>query len=111
MPRTNVPHQEPTRAGIAVTETAGDVVNQHETPFHPRLILRARNAHATLARLVTLRLQKTIDSQAPPNRTVSVPATLTRYIGPFTEDYRTSTDKVEIDVETVDVSLAVLRLP
>lgn len=111
MPRVSLAHQVVVRSGLSVSETAGDAVNNHSTQYEPRALLRARNAHATLAKTVTLRIPTTVDGQAVTNRTVSVPAVSTRYIGPFTDDYRQGDDTVYIDVESSDLNLAVLRVP
>lgn len=111
MPRVNVAHQEVTRAGLAGTETTGDSANNHETPFHQRLVMRVRNAHATLARNFTLRIAKAVDGQTISHRIVSIPALATRLIGPMTDDYRQTDDKIYMDVETVDLFLTALFIP
>lgn len=110
MPRVNLAHQSVVRTGLSVSETAGDPANNHETPYVAHCILRARNAHATLARTVTIITPANVDVDlAIPDRVVSIPALATRYVGPFTEDYRQADDKVHINVETSDLNLAVLK--
>lgn len=110
MPRVNIAHQDVVRTGLNPTETVGDATNNHETPFHPRIIFRVRNAHATLAKNFTLRVQKAIDGLAITHRIVSIPAVATRYIGPPTDDYRSGADKIEFDVETLDLNIAIVRV-
>jgi zona occludens toxin (predicted ATPase) len=111
MPRANITVVEITRAGVAPTEVAGDVANGHQFDHGARTFLVARNADAGGAHTVTIITPVTVDSLAVADRQVSVPASATRYIGPFTSDYRQSDGKVYVDVDSAQLNLAVFRLP
>lgn len=113
MPRVAIPVTDVTRAGVAISEVTGNTTDNHDFAWAKNALLVARNAHATLARIVTLVIASTVDGQAPANRTVSVPALGTRYIGPFpAEVYRQAPDgKVYINVDAVDLNLAIFKLP
>lgn len=113
MPRTVVPVTDVTRAGIFPTEVNADTVNNHECDWGATVILVARNSAATATRTVTLVLppEATIDGQAPANRTVAVPISTSRYIGPFPQIYRTSDGKIHVNVDHADLRLVALRVP
>jgi hypothetical protein len=111
MPRTNITVVEVTRDGVAPSEVAGDVTNGNQFDHSARTFLRARNADGGSAHTVTIQTPGTVDSLAIADRTVSVPASATRYIGPFTNDYRQSDGKVYVDVDSAQLHLAVFRLP
>jgi hypothetical protein len=113
MPRTNVPVNDVTRAGIFPTEVNADTVNNHEFDWGPTVILVARNSAATATRNVTLVFppEASVDGQAPTNRVVGVPVSTSRYIGPFPQIYRTTDGKVHINVEHADLRLVALRVP
>lgn len=104
MPRVNVPVTQITRAGVAApAETNGDATNNHVISNNGRVILLVRNSGSTVARTVTLRLPGLTDGQAITPRTVSVPISTSRYIGPFpTDDYGTS---LQIDVDNSELKL------
>jgi hypothetical protein len=103
--RSNLAVNELTRAGVApAAETTGDPVNNHSLGNDGATFLLVRNAHATVAQTLTVHFTKTIDGQAVTARTISVPATTSRYIGPFpVADYGTV---VGIDVSTSDLKLS-----
>lgn len=111
MPRTNITVVEITRAGVAATEVAGDTVNGNQFDHGARTFLRARNADGAAPHTATIQTPGTVDTLAIADRVVSVPASATRYIGPFTTDYRQSDGKVYVDVDDAQLNLAVFRLP
>ncbi len=110
MARTNITVVEITRDGVAATEVAGDVTNGNQFDHGARTFLRARNADVA-QQTVTIITPGTVDGLAIADRVVTIPAGATRYIGPFTNDYRQSDGKVYVDVSDADVFLAVFRLP
>ncbi|MEU4169459.1 hypothetical protein AB0F46_21610 [Streptomyces sp. NPDC026665] len=109
MPRTAVPVTAITRAGVAApTETTGDPTNNHAIPNNGRMVLLVRNSGSTVARTITLRLPGITDGQAITPRTVSVPQSSSRYIGPFpTGDYGSS---LHVDVDNAELKLIALGI-
>ncbi len=111
MPRVNVPVVEITRLGVAGTEVTGDPANDHEVVHSTRMFIRARNADAGAAHDVVFVTPQLVDSLAVADRTVSIPLSSTRYIGPFTTAYVTGDGKVQIDVDSAQIFLTAFRLP
>lgn len=111
MPRTNITVVEITRDGVAPTEVAGDATNGNQFDHGARTFMRVRNADGAAAHIVTIITPGTVDGLAIADRVVSVPASATRYIGPFTNDYRQPDGKVYVDVDSAQLNLAVFRLP
>lgn len=109
MPRVSVPVTQITRAGVAApTEVTGDPVNNHTVPNNGKMLLLVRNSGSTVARTVTLRLPGLTDGQAVTPRTVSVPLSTSRYIGPFpTGDYGSA---LQVDVDNAELKLIALAI-
>ena len=108
MPRIDVPVTAVTKSGIApAAEVPGDPVNNHSFANDSRTWLTARNNGAT-PRTVTIRLSGLVDGQAIEPKTVSVPATSSRYIGPF--DTTRYGRTVLIDVDHADLRLSAYRI-
>lgn len=109
MPRVDVPLTEITRAGVAPgAEVTGDPSNNHSFNNDGRVFLLARNSQATAPRTVTLRFTAVVDGQAVTSRTVAVPISVSRYIGPFPPDTYGST--VLIDVDHADLKLSTYHM-
>lgn len=73
-----------TRTGIAdPAEVTGDTVVGNECTNDGRVVLRVRNAHATVPQTATFITPGSIDGLAVTDRALSVPAASTRWIGPF----------------------------
>ncbi|MET9729708.1 hypothetical protein ABZZ79_03275 [Streptomyces sp. NPDC006458] len=109
MPRTAVPVTQITRAGVAApAETNGDPVNNHVIPNNGRMLLLVRNSGSTVARTVTLRLPGLHDGQSITPRTVSVPQSASRYIGPFPTDSYGS--QLQVDVDNAELKLIALGI-
>jgi hypothetical protein len=104
MPRTPVPVTTVTRAGIApAAEVNGDSANNHSVVNDGKMTLEVRNAHATIAKTVTVKFTTTVDDQIVTSRVYSIPATVTRRIGPWpTQWYGQS---LQVDVESADIKL------
>ncbi|KWT61852.1 hypothetical protein ADL21_11240 [Streptomyces albus subsp. albus] len=104
MPRTSIPVTKLSDAGVAdPAEQNGDPVNQHALANTGKTVLRVRNAHATLARTLTLVTPVTVGGKAVADTVVSVPATSTRTFGDLSRAlYGTN---VPVDVETSDLKL------
>lgn len=109
MPRVSVPVTQITRAGVAApAEVNGDPVNNHTVPNNGKMLLLVRNSGSTVARTVTLRLPGLTDGQAVTPRTVSVPLSTSRYIGPFpTGDYGSA---LQVDVDNAELKLIALAI-
>lgn len=109
MPRVSVPVTQITRAGVAApAEVNGDPVNNHTVPNNGKMLLLVRNSGSTVARTVTLRLPGLTDGQSVTPRTVSVPLSTSRYIGPFpTGDYGSA---LQVDVDNAELKLIALAI-
>jgi hypothetical protein len=67
------------------------------------MLLLVRNSGSTVPRTVTLRLPGLTDGQSITPRTVSIPLSTSRYIGPFpTGDYGSS---LQVDVDNAELKL------
>lgn len=108
MPRVAVPVTQITRAGVApAAETDGDPVNHHVVNNDGQVLLLVRNAGAS-ARDITFRFASAVDGQAVTPRVVSVPASASRYFGPFpTSDYG---EDLQVDVAHADLKLSAYHL-
>jgi len=85
MARTVLTLQETSRDGLEVTYAAGDDVNNHSFDnANQDIILHVING-ATVCN-VTVVTSMTIDGEAIPDKTINVPATEDRFIGPFRND-------------------------
>lgn len=105
MPRVAVPVTQISRAGVAPpTPTNGDATNHHSIQNNGRVILLVANAGESTPRTVTLRLPGVVDGQALTPKTVTVPASASRYIGPFPTDAYGST--LQVDVDHADLKLS-----
>ncbi|MET0416060.1 MAG: hypothetical protein ABW022_08570 [Actinoplanes sp.] len=108
MPRTAIPVTAINKAGVAPpAETNGDVANNHSVSNDGRTVLLIRNNGAT-PRTASFRLAGAVDGQAITAKTVTVPATSSRYVGPFdTTRYGTT---MQVDVDHADLRLSALRI-
>lgn len=109
MPRVNLPHTSISRAGVAPgAEVTGDPTNNHSTANDGRVFLLVRNSGSTVNRVVTLQIPTVVDGQAVTARTVSIPQSTSRYIGPFPPaDYG---DTLTIDVDNAELKLTAYHL-
>lgn len=113
MPRTDLPLTDLSRAGVAPgAEVNGDVTNNHEFSNNGRVFLLVRNSDASVARTVTIVTPGTVDGQAVADIAISVPATVSRYIGPFPEGiYNVAGGVVQVNVDHANLRLTAYRLP
>lgn len=112
MPRTTIPSATIIRTGTGVApvaEQTGDVTNQHTVGNTGRTFLLVRNSHATVAQTVTVITPGSIDGDLTiQDRVYSIPATASRYIGPYPQvDYGSS---LNVDVGTIDLRLSAYNL-
>lgn len=109
MARTNIPHTEFSRAGVSpATPAPGDTVNQHVLTNDGRVILYVENADAVNEETVTVISAATHDGLAVADLVVTLPASESRFIGPFSE--ATFGRDISVDVSSVDVSLAAYHM-
>lgn len=104
MPRATIPVTKLSEAGVAdPAETNGDATNGHSLPNSGHTVLRVRNAHATLARNLTLGTPVTVGGKAVADTIVSIPAVSTRTFADLSPALYGSS--VPVDVETSDLKL------
>lgn len=109
MPRIDLPVTEVTRTGVApAAEIVGDATNFHSFNNDGSVVLLARNSGATVTRTVTLRYTGVVDGQAIVARTVAIPISVSRYIGPFPTDVWGQT--VNIDVDNAELRLSTYHI-
>lgn len=107
MPRVNVPVTTPTRDGLALT-TAGNATGNHVMVNDGRTAILVENTGATVARVVTFRIARTVDGQAVTHRTASLVAGEQKIFGPFdVQDYGA---KMQIDVAHAELTLTPIAL-
>lgn len=108
MPRVVVPVTEITKTGVApAAEVTGDPAQNHYFANDSRTFLVCRNNGAT-PRTLTVRINTTVDGFAVSSRTVAIPATSTRYVGPFeVGPYGTVCN---VDVDHADLRLSCYRI-
>jgi hypothetical protein len=113
MPRTAVVPQDISRAGLAPTSAAPDVANGNQVVNDGSTFLYVKNTGGG-ACTISIKIPRTVDGVAVPDKTVVVPATTgERYIGPFgVGDYNQADGSVYYDASTATgVTVAALRLP
>ena len=113
MPRTAVVPQDISRAGLSPSSAAPDVVNGNSVVNDGSTFLRVRNTGGG-ACTISIKIPRTIDNVAVPDRTVVVAATNgEQYIGPFgVGDYNQADNSVYFNASTATgVTVAALRLP
>ena len=111
MPRTNMAVNNLSRAAATAVpaEVTADVVNGNDYVNSPTTFMTVRNAHATLARNVTVTMSTTLDGvTATATKVYAIPATVTQELGLFPAE--TYGDRVAVDGETTDIKFVVRRL-
>lgn len=110
MARTEIPVNVISRTALTAVpaEVTADVVNGNVYANGPATWMQVRNAHATLARNLTIRVPISVDGAREYwLKVYAVPANVTREVGPFPADVFGST--VEVDGETTDIKLTLRR--
>lgn len=59
---------------------------------------------------MTIKVAKLVDRLAVADRTVAIPVSATRYIGPFTDDYKQTDGNVYVDPDSTDLRLSAYRV-
>ena len=112
MARTVLAIQNVARTGLLASYTAANV-DGHSVSNDGRTFLHVKNG--VTAVVVTLVIPRTIDGQAPANRTVTVADSTDEFIGPFPPDTYNQGgavgDSIHIDFDTItNVTIAALRI-
>jgi hypothetical protein len=104
MPRVIVPVTQFSKAGIApAAEVTGDPTNLHYLFNDSQTVILVRNNGAS-TRTFTAQFAVTFDGQSVTGKPYSIPATSSRYIGPFeTGTYGTT---MNVDVDHADLRLS-----
>lgn len=111
MPRVNIPVGDVNRTTTTKvpTEVPGDPTNNHSYTNGEGVFLTVRNAHATVAKTLTVKIPNTVDGQAVASKTYPIPATESHDVGPFpVATYGTT---VQVDVESSDLKLIARHIP
>jgi hypothetical protein len=109
MPRVAVPLNDITRAGLVTpTPVNADVASGHSVQNDGNVFLLVGNSAATATRTTTFRTPGVVDEQAVADRTVAVPISSEKYVGPFPPSDYGST--LEVDVDHADTRLTAFRL-
>lgn len=111
MPRTSIDatYTLPSSAGVAfATAVAADVVNGNVYTNDGVVLLKVDNAHATLAKNLTIDVPdtKNVDGLVVPSKVVAIPAVSTRLFRLRVQDYG---ELVAVNGETVDIKLSLIR--
>lgn len=111
MPRTEITVNTLSRAAATAVpaEVTADAVNGNYYVNGPTTFMTVRNAHATLARNVTVTVPVTVDGNAGSvTKVYSIPAVTTRELGLFPADKYG--DQLQVTGETTDIKFVVRRL-
>jgi hypothetical protein len=114
MARGNLAHNEFTRSGTGLADpspTTGDPVNNHQTTNDGKVVLRVENTNgASTARVVTIHFDAaaTVDGVAPANRTYSVAAGATAWLGPY--DAARYGNPLLIDVDNAELQVTAFHI-
>ena len=106
---TPIPVITLTRAGVAPGTAGGNEITPSLSTEHPfvnddRTFLHARNTDAGASRTITLMIANGVDGQVVPHKTVSVPASGERLIGPFPSGiYGQPSDNMRVWIQVDDV--------
>ncbi len=109
MPRVALTVNEVTRTGLATpTAQNADVANGHSVANDGKVFVLVGNSAATATRTTTFQTPGTVDEQLVADRTVAVPISSSKYVGPFPPvQYG---DTLNIDVDHADTRLTAFHL-
>jgi hypothetical protein len=102
MPRVEIPIVQITRAGVApAAQVTGDATNDHYLAWNDGgVVLEVGNVDAGASHAATVITPGSVDSLAVADLTITVPASATRYAGPFPPAiYNQSDGTVQIDAD------------
>lgn len=108
MPRVAVPVTQATRAGVTLTSTTGDPVNNHYVVNDGRTAVIVENTGSTVSRTVTFRLTRTVDGFAVTPRTETLAFGEKQLFGPF--DVQEYGGKLQVDVDNAELELTPIKI-
>lgn len=108
MPRVAIPVTSATRAGVTLTPTTGDPVNNHTVANDGRTAVIVENTGSTVARTVTFQLTKKVDGFAVTPRTETLAVGEKQLFGPF--DVQEYGARLNVDVDNAELKLTPIRI-
>ncbi len=111
MPRTALSIIDSSKAGTTLpTGTAADVANGNSVASDGRsVIIIATNANVSTPRNVTITPTATVDGLTAAVRTIALPASTSKVLGPYeTSNY---SETLQISGDNADVKFQVIRVP
>jgi hypothetical protein len=108
MPRSNIAVKQAVRAGVTLTASPGDPVNNHYVDNDGRTGVIVENSGSTVARTVTFRVTRTVDGLAVTPRTETLAVGERQLFGPF--DVAEYGGKLLIDVDNAELLLTPIRI-
>jgi hypothetical protein len=113
MARGELPVTSVVKAGVApAAETNGDTVNGHQFVNQSgHSFVLVRNADGAAAHNATFITPGTVEGQAIGDLVVNVPASSSKYVGPFSTAFENAGNEVQIDVDSTQLKLSVYNLP
>ncbi|MEV5319181.1 hypothetical protein AB0K92_16250 [Streptomyces sp. NPDC052687] len=108
MPRVNIPVIQATRAGVTLTATTGDPVNNHYVDNDGQTGVIVENTGVTVPRTVTFRISRTVDGLAVTPRAETLAVGQKQLFGPF--DINEYGGKLLIDVDHAELKLTPVRI-
>ncbi|MEU1254765.1 hypothetical protein ABZ445_15945 [Streptomyces chartreusis] len=108
MPRAAIAVTQADRAGVTLTPTTGDPVNNHTVANDGRTGVIVENSGSTVARTVTFKITRKVDGYAVTPRTESIPVGQRQLFGPF--DVQEYGGQLQIDVDNAELKLTPIRI-
>lgn len=108
MPRVNIPVTQATRAGVTLTSTTGDPVNNHYIANDGKTGVIVENSGSTVARTVTFRISRKVDGQAVTPRAETLAVGERQLFGPF--DINEYGGNLLIDVDHAELKITPVRI-
>jgi len=111
MARGDLPATVINRGGVAAAaEHDGDSVNGHQfTNANGDVVLLVRNADGSNPHTVTIHVHQQVDGQSVASRAVAVPASSSKYFGPFPPGVYGS--PVLVDADSAQLKLSTYQVP
>ncbi|MDX2793984.1 hypothetical protein [Streptomyces scabiei] len=108
MPRVAIPVTSASRAGVTLTPTTGDPVNNHYVDNDGRTGVIVENTGSTVSRTVTFKISRTVDGQAVTPRAEVLTVGQKQLFGPF--DVSEYGGRLQIDVDNAELKLTPIRI-
>lgn len=110
MPRTALTAVESSKAGTTLAAgTAADVANGNSVAHDGKsIVIIATNAGVS-TRTITITPTATVDGLVPAARTISMPASAVKVLGPY--DIGSYSEVLQISADHADIKFQVIRVP